>query len=218
MSRISSAVTAIGDWLLASRASRITKRVLPYLPERGRVLDVGSGTGHNARGLRAATRLVVVEADVASLAPEGHGPVLFSGTDLPFANQTFDAALLLYVLHYADDSAALLRDTLRVARRVVVIQSTFEATAHVSEQVSRASLALRDAFLGRFALRATNALGYTDAPLEPLEPRRFFSRPALRALFDDAGARAVLEAPGPRSAVGLRRELHVIERRRSTGT
>jgi ubiquinone/menaquinone biosynthesis C-methylase UbiE len=207
------AMTLLGDRLLTSRAARVAKRVVPHLPPRGRVLDVGSGTGHNARRLRATTGLEVVEADVASLAPAGQGPVLFSGTELPFEDRAFDAALLLYVLHYADDAAALLRDTLRVARRVVVIQSTFEGTTRVPERASRASLALRDAFLGRFALRATNALGYTDAPLEPLRPRRFFSRPELRALFEKAGARGVTEVPGAPSLFGLRRELHVLEPR-----
>lgn len=211
----SSFVSVLGDRLLDARAARVTKRIVPYLPARGRVLDVGSGTGHNARRLRAATGLEVVEADVASLAPEGEGPVLFAGTDLPFEDHAFDAALLLYVLHYAEDATALLRDTLRVARRVVVIQSTFEGTRHVPERASRASLALRDAFLGRFALRATNALGYTEAPLEPLEPRRFFSRPALRTLFESAGASPLDEVPGAPSSFGLRRELHVLERRRT---
>ena len=210
-----SAVSMLGDRLLTSRAARLVKRVVPHLPPGGRVLDVGSGTGHNARGLRAATGLEVVEADVASLAPSGQGPILFSGTDLPFEDHAFDAALLLYVLHYAEDAATLLRDTLRVARRVVVIQSTFEGTTHLPERASRASLGLRDAFLGRFALRATNALGYTDAPLEPLRPRRFYSRPGLRALFESAGARSVTESPGAPSQFGLRRELHVLERRGS---
>lgn len=211
----SSLVSALGDLLLDSRAARVTKRIVPHLPPRGRVLDVGSGTGHNARGLRAATGLEVVEADVASLAPAGQGPIVFSGTDLPFEDHAFDAALLLYVLHYAEDATALLRDTLRVARRVVVIQSTFEGTRHVPGRASRASLALRDAFLGRFALRATNALGYTEAPLEPLRPRRFYSRPGLRALFESAGAHRVTEVPGTPSPFGLRRELHVLERRES---
>lgn len=209
----SAAMSMLGDRLLTSRAARVAKRVVPHLPQRGRVLDVGSGTGHNARHLRAMTCLEVVEADVASLAPAGQGPVLFSGTDLPFEDRTFDTALLLYVLHYADDAAALLRDALRVARRIVVIQSTFEETRHVPERASRASLALRDAFLGRFALRATNALGYTDAPLEPLRPRRFYSRPSLRALFESAGAHRITEVPGAPSLFGLRRELHVLEPR-----
>jgi SAM-dependent methyltransferase len=209
----SSLVSWLGDRLLDSRAARVTKRIVPHLPRRGRVLDVGSGTGHNARVLRAETGLEVVEADVVSLAPEGRGPVLFSGTDLPFAEHAFEAALLLYVLHYADDAAALLRDALRVARRVVVIQSTFEGTRHLPERASRMSLELRDAFMGRFALRATNALGYTDAPIEPLRPRRFFSRAELHALFRSAGAREVTNEPGARSRFGLRRELHVLERR-----
>ena len=110
-----------------SRRVRVLGRHLaPLLPERGRVLDVGSGDGRLAAlvmegrpGLRIEGVDVLPRADavIATRAYDGRG--------LPFAEGEFDAALLVDVLHHAEDGQALLAEASRVAGGRVVLKDHF---------------------------------------------------------------------------------------------
>ena len=46
----------------------------------------------------------------------------FDGKTLPFAEQSFDASLIVDVLHHSDDPEALLGEAVRVSRSLVVIK------------------------------------------------------------------------------------------------
>src|SRR5205807_4850215 len=49
----------------------------------------------------------------------------YDGTHLPFADASFDACVIVDVLHHAAEPAILLRDACRVSRRCVVIKDHF---------------------------------------------------------------------------------------------
>ena len=49
---------------LRRRAGHLAGRIVPHLPTGATVLDIGSGTGHNAEALRARGARTCVEADV----------------------------------------------------------------------------------------------------------------------------------------------------------
>ena len=53
-------------------------------------------------------------------------PAIWDGQRLPYADRTFDLALLLTVLHHCPDPDAVLREAFRVAPTVVVIEDIFE--------------------------------------------------------------------------------------------
>jgi hypothetical protein len=53
--------------LLRRRAERLVRFILPELPAVGPILDVGSGTGHNAECLVGISPLEVIEADVVDV-------------------------------------------------------------------------------------------------------------------------------------------------------
>ncbi|MES3629095.1 MAG: methyltransferase domain-containing protein, partial [Longimonas sp.] len=46
-----------------------------------------------------------------------------TATRLPFDNDAFDAALLSFVLHHADDPQQVMQEALRVSRHVLVLES-----------------------------------------------------------------------------------------------
>ena len=46
----------------------------------------------------------------------------FEGTNLPYDDSTFDAVMLVDVLHHTVDPLALLREALRVARRWLIVK------------------------------------------------------------------------------------------------
>jgi SAM-dependent methyltransferase len=89
------------------------------------VIDVGSGDGYLGAVLqtyRPGTRVTGVETHVRALTRPGFEPVVFDGRHLPFADRTFDVAILSNVLHHADDQAALFVETCRVTRRRVIVK------------------------------------------------------------------------------------------------
>lgn len=115
--------TAYGRWAEAVEHNLVTELLGP-LRAGARVLDLGCGTGRLGEHLcdagfavvgldpaqamleRAARRLAVVRGD---------------GERLPFADASFDAVSATFVLEFATDPVALLREARRVARQRVVV-------------------------------------------------------------------------------------------------
>ncbi len=104
------------------RAEAVARLCLPFLRPSDRVLDIGSGTGQVARRMRHRVSSVRT-CDVADLGcyPDTP-PLLFDGRRLPYADASFDVALLLFVLHHAVDPRSLLAEASRLAARVVVFE------------------------------------------------------------------------------------------------
>ncbi len=83
------------------------------------VLDVASGTGLVARGLRGrGYRVLALDPSEAMLrAGEPAGPkTLGRAEEIPFADAGIDALTFTYLLRYVDDPAATMRELARVVR------------------------------------------------------------------------------------------------------
>ena len=172
------------ETLLRRRAQRLVRFISPELPAVGRILDVGSGTGHNADYLAGNSTLEVIEVDVVDMHAVGRGPVLFDGKVLPFADAAFSSSIVLFVLQYAPDPESLLREMRRVTSgRVIVLQSTYSGV------IGRSILRARDFFTGRFAFFVAGFLGLVSARTCALHPMRFFTRQGLEEVLGDAGFR-----------------------------
>ncbi len=198
-------LSCVADRVLERRARGLVERLVPHLPLRGALLDVGCGTGHNAEALRRRTGLRVVEADVTDMKTRGEPPLLFDGKALPLPSGSFDAALLAFVVHYADEPRALLAEVARVARSVLLLQSTHEGG------LSLGALRLRELLQGRLPHGVARALGYAGGEPRALLPRRFYGRLELDALVASAGLRVTGRDEGERSPLALRRELLALE-------
>jgi len=196
--------------ILARRARQLLGRLAPHLPREGRLLDVGSGTGHNAAAIEDATRLQVTEMDVTDLNTKGRQLVLFDGQNIPFGNSDFDAVLLLYVLHYAADPMGLVQELGRVARtRVIIMQSVYYGP------IGRVVLWLRDWIQGRLAFRVAARLGLVPRGPCPMQPMRYYTRKELAAVFQKANLRILTRSDSPWPCLGLSRDLYVLERKRT---
>ena len=117
------------DLLLRARAARKAARVVRFLVGSRSVLDVGAAEGYVGAnvakrlgaGRGGAVRLVDIQDRNRTSLPLD----VYDGRRLPYASDAFDAALLIFVLHHADRPEALLRETLRVGRRVAILESTY---------------------------------------------------------------------------------------------
>lgn len=108
------------------RVRRLAGAIVPLLPGHSTVGDIGAGDGSLAATLqRLRPDLNVVGVDVLGR-PESAIPIeLFNGRTLPWASGSLDFAMLVDVLHHAEDPAELLREAVRVARIGVIIKDHY---------------------------------------------------------------------------------------------
>jgi SAM-dependent methyltransferase len=104
------------------RLDLLLARLLPAQPKQKDLLDVGCGTGHHLKALRArGYEAVGVDGSGAMLAQargvDAAAPLAQSDvTALPFRSASFDAALSVEVHRYLEDPLPLWREIARVLR------------------------------------------------------------------------------------------------------
>ena len=115
---------AIGEGYSGARRTepRIARSIWYALGNASRVLNVGAGTGSYEPPDRCVIALEP-SAIMRAQRPAGAAPCI-AGTaeSLPFADQSFDAAMAILSDHHWRDPVRGLREMQRVARRVVVFQ------------------------------------------------------------------------------------------------
>lgn len=109
------------------RLSVLTDLLLPHLHQGDAILDVGCGSGQLGAELlkRASDKGIDIEISGLESFPRGGEPITvtpYNGGAFPFADKTFDVAIVADVLHHEKDPKALLRECIRVSRRYVVIK------------------------------------------------------------------------------------------------
>ncbi|MFG3055810.1 methyltransferase domain-containing protein [Kitasatospora sp. NPDC048239] len=119
---------SIGSAYPATRRTepRIAARIWEALGDARTVLNVGAGTGSYEPPDRDVTA-VEPSAVMRAQRPAGAAPCIAASAEcLPFADQSFDAAMAVSTVHHWPDPVAGLREMRRVARRVVVF--TYDAS------------------------------------------------------------------------------------------
>ncbi len=92
------------------------------------ILNVGAGTGSYEPADRVVTA-VEPSAQMIAQRPAGSAPVVQANAEvLPFADNSFDAAMAILTVHHWADAGAGLREMRRVTRRRIVLV-TFDPSA-----------------------------------------------------------------------------------------
>lgn len=122
---------------LSDRSSIIYGQISPFV--NGKVLDLGCGDGNVGKQIATKKGLEVALADVylnPNVAQTGLPHVEFAQNGrVPFQDNEFDTALLLTVLHHADDPIAVLKEARRLTKpqgKIVVIESVYGISDHSS--------------------------------------------------------------------------------------
>ncbi|PKK89582.1 MAG: hypothetical protein CVV64_13520 [Candidatus Wallbacteria bacterium HGW-Wallbacteria-1] len=92
--------------------------LLPFLPENGRILEIGAGTGEQAR-LLSSLGFRVEAVDLTSSAYSRHRvfPVIeYDGINLPWDDQSFDCVFSSNVLEHVTEIEALMEEVSRVLK------------------------------------------------------------------------------------------------------
>ena len=98
------------------RAYDMALEMARVIPQNSRVLDVGCGNGYIAHHLSAMVSNAVVGIDLGETteAPIDYRP--FNGIHFPVEDESFDAILLCYVLHHAQNLEVVMGELRRVLR------------------------------------------------------------------------------------------------------
>jgi ubiquinone/menaquinone biosynthesis C-methylase UbiE len=109
------------------RVKEKLEEMTTYLNPSNRVLDVGAGNSVLCQQLRQRGY------DITPLDLENHSfvkdivPVIYDGSTFPFNDDSFDVALLITVLHHCPNPDAILVEAKRVAKKVIVVEETYES-------------------------------------------------------------------------------------------
>jgi SAM-dependent methyltransferase len=120
---------AIGRTYTATRRTepRVADRIYAQLGDARRVLNVGAGTGSYEPPDREVVAVEPSRTMLAQRAPDAAPAVQAAAEALPFADDTFDAAMAIFTVHHWTDADRGLRELARVARRHVFV--TFDGMA-----------------------------------------------------------------------------------------
>lgn len=98
------------------RAYDMALEIARQLQPHAEVLDVGCGNGFIAHHLKSILDSNVVGLDVGPVTDATIKYMNFDGRNFPIQDQSFDAVLLCYVLHHAQNARLILEEVRRVLR------------------------------------------------------------------------------------------------------
>jgi SAM-dependent methyltransferase len=117
--------------LVFLRENEVGRRVGPWLEPGQTVLDLGGGTGFISRWLRDRVGVHPTLTDLVLYGNRDRSIPFIEQEDpsrVPVADSSFDAVMLLFVMHHVaryEDQDRLLDEALRIARtRLIVLEDT----------------------------------------------------------------------------------------------
>jgi SAM-dependent methyltransferase len=112
-----------GGYVHQRRVDVLSDHMARLIPANARVLDVGCGDGLLARRIMQKRSDIELRGLDVLVRGQTHIPVeAFDGQVIPYADGTFDAVMLIDVLHHTQEPMRLLHEAVRTTRQSVVIK------------------------------------------------------------------------------------------------
>lgn len=105
---------------LESRAEYFTSLFADHLEPASRVLDIGGGWGFYAAPLEKRGHDLTV-LDVVKPGFQRAPVIIYDGGKMPFEDKSFDASILVTMLHHTPDPVSILKEALRVTRKKIIV-------------------------------------------------------------------------------------------------
>lgn len=112
----------IGEKLFGDGVGNTVNQIQSFLKLGDTLIDLGAGTCLFTKLLREdGYRVTPVDIKNRSYYPD-IASLVYDGKHLPFTDQKFDVCILIAVLHHAPDPEVVLREAIRVSKRVIVYE------------------------------------------------------------------------------------------------
>lgn len=106
-----------------ARVDPILASFAPVIEPGSRIIDIGAGKGDLAREMAEQFDARVTMVDVTRYHETNLPFIVCDSRALAFEDSSFDWAILSFVLHHSPDPNAILREALRVAHEVIVVEN-----------------------------------------------------------------------------------------------
>jgi SAM-dependent methyltransferase len=206
--RIDLFINALHNRLIFDRRARIlAARLAPLFPPNAEIIDIGCGDGTIGQHILDRRPDISITGIDLFFRPSPKIPVVvFDGTGIPYADDSFDVAMLVDVLHHTDDPTILLSQAKRVARKAIIIKDHFsdgflaKATLRIMDWVGNVTHGVRLPY--NYLTRKEWAATFQSLALTPDESIfRLGLYPMPGSLIFDRGLHFVTRIPIERSVV-----------------
>ena len=102
-------------------AKGLCQECAPFITKGSKIIDIGCGRGITTQEFRDYFQAEILGVDVADQRVIDFPFQKIDGKNLPFSNDSFDVALLINVLHHADDPENLLNEAKRITKEKIII-------------------------------------------------------------------------------------------------
>lgn len=111
------------SYVYARRVRVLSHIMASLLPKNSRVLDIGCGDGLISKSIQEKRADIKIEGIDVLLRPKAYISVKqFDGNHLPYADISFDAVMLVDVLHHADNPVMLIYEAVRVSKGLLLVK------------------------------------------------------------------------------------------------
>jgi SAM-dependent methyltransferase len=156
-----------GGWVFKRRLQVLSSALAERLPSGARVLDIGAGSGEMGTAIGRHRPDIQMRGIDVFVRPKTDYPVdAFDGEHIPHDSNSFDACIIVDVLHHTKDPLTLLLEASRVAPMVIIKDH------------------LREGMLAEETLRAMDWVG--NARHGVVLPYNYWNRLQWQAAFERA--------------------------------
>lgn len=113
-----------------NRDHYFSSKILHHLKKGTSVLDIGAGMCDIDLTLQKSG-IDVTPLDIKNLSfiPQIR-PIIYDGQTVPFADKSFDVALVCTVLHHTPDPDTILKEAKRVAKKIIIVEDVYNSSFH----------------------------------------------------------------------------------------
>lgn len=116
--------------LLKPRAKSIYKKISPHLNEKDKILDVGAGSCNLTQILKE-NNYNTKPLDIRNLSfSKNITPKIYNGEKIPYKNNEFDVAIIIFVLHHTETPQKIIEEAKRVSKKIIILEDTYTNTFH----------------------------------------------------------------------------------------
>ena len=112
------------------RGKDIIGKIQSFVSTKDSILDIGSG-GCNICEILSKRGYKITPLDVQDFSfVDNMKPVIYDGNKIPFDDDKFDKALILFVLHHTPEPEEIIREAKRVSKRIIIMEDIYSNWLH----------------------------------------------------------------------------------------